>query len=333
MEKPIDFVIAWVDGSDPAWQAEKNRHLTGQSGTIDAGDCRYRDWGNLKYWFRAVEQYAPWVNRVHLVTCGQVPEWLDLRAPKLHLVRHSDYIPEKYLPTFSSHPIELNLHRIEGLSEQFVYFNDDFFLTAPVRPEDFFLDGLPCDSLAEGPVQFPTEELYNSIRVNDIVFANRHFDRAGTRARNLGKWFSPRVPRDAAKNALMALLHKSHFFGIDLRHLPNPYLKRSFLRVWDADPELLDRTCSHKFRDSRDISQFAVRFWQLLSGDFHPYNWHRAGKAFTAGDAPAAAESIRLKKYKMLCINDSGECDFETARQTVNCAFEAVLPQKSSFEK
>ena len=113
---------------------------------------RYREWDTLRYWFRAVEKYAPWVNQVYFVTCGHVPKWLNMDAPKLHFVRHQDYIPEQYLPTFSSHPIELNLHRIEGLSEHFVYFNDDFYLTAPVQETDFFVNGLPCDSLEETPL-------------------------------------------------------------------------------------------------------------------------------------------------------------------------------------
>lgn len=333
MERPIDFVLIWVDGSDPQWQAEKEKYLATEKGIIDATQTRYRDWDNLKYWFRAVEKYAPWVNRVHFVTCGQMPDWLDPNAPKLHLVNHSDFIPAEFLPTFSSHPIELNLHRIDGLSEQFVYFNDDFFLTAPVRPEDFFRNGLPCDSMAEGPIQFPTAELYNSIRVNDVVFANRHFGRKQSRSKHWRKWFSLRVPQDACKNLVMALIRKSHFFGIDLRHLPAVYLKRSFTEVWAADPGLLSQTCAHRFRDSGDVSQCVVRFWQLLSGNFQPYNWKKAGKAFTAADAAEAADRIRQKTYKMICINDSGDCDFEAAKQAVNQAFAQVLPEKSSFEK
>ena len=99
--------------------------------------------GTLKYWFRGVENYAPWVKQIHFVTCGHLPEWLNINHPKIHIVNHKDYIPEQYLPTFSSHVIELNMHRIPGLSEHFVNFNDDVFLTQPVKPEDFFQDGKP----------------------------------------------------------------------------------------------------------------------------------------------------------------------------------------------
>ena len=141
---PIDFVIIWVDGNDPEWQAEKAKYAP----PSDSDDRieRYRDWGLLPYWFRGVEKFAPWVNKIHFVTWGHIPKWLNTEHPKLNIVRHQDYIPEKYLPTFSSNPIELNLHRIKGLSENFVYFNDDTFIISPVSKNVFFKNDLPCDS-------------------------------------------------------------------------------------------------------------------------------------------------------------------------------------------
>ena len=145
-EAEIDFVIAWVDGSDPNWQKEKQKHLAEflkDESVVDQGDYRYRDWDLLQYWFRSVEKYAPWVRKVHFVTCGQIPIWLNVNHPKLHIVNHEDYIPQEYLPTFNSHTIELNMHRIDGLSEQFVYFNDDMYITQRVAPTDFFMNGLP----------------------------------------------------------------------------------------------------------------------------------------------------------------------------------------------
>lgn len=135
--KPIDFVIIWVDGNDPAWRAVKNQYVPRPVGEDDQ-EVRYRDWDNLQYWFRSVEKYTPWVRKIHFVTWGHLPKWLNVNHPKLHIVNHKDYIPEKYLPTFNSHTIEMNLHRIEGLAEQFVYFNDDMFLLKPVYMEDFF---------------------------------------------------------------------------------------------------------------------------------------------------------------------------------------------------
>ena len=123
----IDFVIPWVDDSDPVWRAKKEKY-TGIMSQVGNEEARYRDWDTLKYWFRGVEKFAPWVRNVYFITDDQVPEWLNLDNPKLKWVKHSDYIPEEYLPTFNSHVIEWNMHRIPDLAENFVYFNDDVFL-------------------------------------------------------------------------------------------------------------------------------------------------------------------------------------------------------------
>ena len=175
MQKPIDFVIIWVDGNDREWQAEKARY-DGKTVTNANSEVRFRDWDNLQYWFRGVERFAPWVNKIHFVTWGHLPKWLDTSNPKLNIVKHSDFIPEEYLPTFSSHTIELNLHRIEGLAEQFVYFNDDIFINAPVKPEDFFKEGLPLDVGAINCIYFGKDSA-GFFHAANLVIINSHFNK------------------------------------------------------------------------------------------------------------------------------------------------------------
>ena len=133
----VDFVLTWVDGADPAWRESRRRFLHEAGAEAKGGgganaECRYRDFGTLRHWFRAVEACAPWVRRVFLVTAGQAPDWLDRSCPKLRLVDHRDFIPAEWLPTFNARPIELNLHRVADLAERFVLFNDDMFLLRPV---------------------------------------------------------------------------------------------------------------------------------------------------------------------------------------------------------
>ena len=326
---PIDFVIPWVDGADPLWQAEKRRWLpSGEA--VDARDIRFRDWDNLRYWFRAVEAFAPWVNRVHFVTCGQKPDWLDPNAPKLHLVDHRDFIPEAYLPTFSSHPIELNMHRIPGLSEQFVYFNDDFFLTAPTEPQDFFREGLPCDSLSEEPFEVTGTDIFNYIVINNISALNRHFDRKACRKQNFSKWYNLNCPHESLKNLLTGCLKNKNFFGIAYHHLPQSFLKSTLEQVWAEEPELLEQTCRHRFRDGRDINQYLFAYYQLLSGRFAPTSRRKTGRVLSGAWTPEEA-AWAIGRYKMVCINDTVP-DFEAAKSAVNAAFESLLPNKSSFE-
>ena len=245
MQKPIDFVIIWVDGNDREWQAEKARY-DGKTVTNSNSEVRFRDWDNLQYWFRGVERFAPWVNKIHFVTWGHLPKWLDTSNPKLNIVNHKDYIPSKYLPTFNSHTIELNLHRIEGLSEQFVYFNDDMFITAPTQPEDFFKDGKPCDTFALDCICFNKDSagFFNGA---DVSIINDHFDKDKVFRRDWKKWYSR---KNGFKNHLKTtLLLPWHWFpGFYYQHTPSGFLKSTFEEIWEKEYETLDSTCCDKFR-------------------------------------------------------------------------------------
>ena len=122
----MDIIIAWVDGNDPEWQEEFNSYKGIKDGNTDPS--RFRDWENFHFLFRGIEKFAPWVEKVHLVTWGHLPNWLNTDHPQLNIVNHKDYIPNEYLPTFNSHTIELNFHRIKELSEEYIYVNDDMFI-------------------------------------------------------------------------------------------------------------------------------------------------------------------------------------------------------------
>lgn len=185
----IDFVIPWVDNSDQEWIKKRAEFSNEDTGFMNRNDSRYRDLGLLRYWFRAVDLYAPWVNKIHFVTYGHYPDWLNLDHPKINLVKHEDYIPSDYLPTFSSHPIELNLHRIAGLADFFVYFNDDVFVNAPVTPKDFFSRGLPKDVAVRS---IPVIGNSGNICMNEINIINRELDFWVSFKKNIFKWLNYR---------------------------------------------------------------------------------------------------------------------------------------------
>lgn len=90
----IDFVVIWVNMDDPQWQEVFSKYSNAKGNSKNGvSKARFRDYGFLKYWFRGVEKFAPWVRKIHFVTCGQKPEWLDESNPKIHLVNHKDFIP------------------------------------------------------------------------------------------------------------------------------------------------------------------------------------------------------------------------------------------------
>ena len=128
------------DGSDGgSGDSSGDSSDDGSGGGDDpASSNRFRDNNELRYSMRSIEKYAPWVRKIHVLTNGQVPNWLNIEHPRIHLVTHADIFPNSsHLPVFSSPAIEAHLHRIPGLSNRFIYFNDDVFLGNPVWPDDF----------------------------------------------------------------------------------------------------------------------------------------------------------------------------------------------------
>lgn len=329
MEK-IDFVILWVDDNDPIWQKAFHAYLPQSQSTDDIRHIRYRNWDNLRYWFRGVEKFAPWVNKVHLITCGQIPEWLDLNAPKLHWVKHSDYIPAENLPTFNSNAIQLRMHQIEGLSEHFVCFDDDFFLIDKVKPENFFRDGLPCDVAAFNALSPVTS--FTHILANNLCVINESFKKDEVLRKNFWKWFTPKTGKLLRTFLLMPW---SNFTGFYDHHLPIPYLKSTFEEVWECHEDILLRTTASRFRSISDVSIWLFRYWQLVTGGFVPSNVKKHGAYFSISDKTLdkIVKTIERQKKRIVCLNDGEVSSFEIAKERINAAFQKILPEKSSFEK
>ena len=328
-DAPIDFVIPWVDGEDPAWRRQflAVRRAEG----ADASEIRFRDWRNLRYWFRGVERLAPWVRRIHFITWGHLPAWLNTSNPRLHVVDHADYIPSAYLPTFNSNTIELNIARIEGLAERFVLFNDDTFLLRPVRPGDFFRRGLPCDMARLSVVQ-PSS--VGHIVYNDLELINAAHRKGAVLRRWPGKWFSPRY---GVVNLLksLTLVPWSTFPGILDTHMPKPYLRSRFERAWRMWGGELDASCRHPFRTLQDLSHWLVRYDVLCRGEFAPRSMRDTGLVTLDDDGiDAVCDAVRTQRYRMICMNDSTDIsDFDRMSRRLCEAFEAVFPEKSSYER
>ena len=327
----IDIVIPWVDPSDPEWRSLKKKYSPQVTSEDDDREIRYRDWDNLKYVFRSLEKFAPWVNRVHFITYGHLPKWLNTEAPKLHIVRHEDYIPKEFLPLFSSHIIELNMHRIEGLSEKFIYFNDDIFLLKMTKPEDFFKNDLPCDANIPNLI-LPTYSTFSPIVFNTVAYINKNFNKRAQMKKAPGKFFNMKYGMAGMGMSLVFSYWKG-FTGFYNHHLAVPYLKSTLEEVWRAEPEILEETCRHRFRDNADVNQYIFRYWQLASGNFVPSTLK--GKYFlVSSNNDKILTYINKRKGKMICINDAEfNGDFESAKQKINAALDKLLPEKCEFER
>ena len=331
----IDVVVLWVNGADPAWLEEKRKYAPPSAVDSDSVN-RYRDWGLLPYWFRSVERFLPWVRKVHFVTWGHVPAFLNLDAPKLHVVRHEDFIPAEYLPTFSSHTIEMNIHRIPGLAEHFIYFNDDMFLLKEMKQEDFFRNGLPCTCGRETPWIFNHPVgVWAHAAANDLGVINKHFPKKAAMTHHGGKFYSKQYRlKDNLRTFVLNTLFPDQFTGFVNLHAPAAYRKTTFEEVWAAEPQLLHSTCCDRFRTPQNVNQWICLWWQVASGNFEPKVIDNLVDSISEESIERLCRCIENREHDYICLNDpEKEVEIETLSVRLMKSFERILPEKCAYER
>lgn len=329
MTAKIDFVVTWVDVNDIEWQKEKEHWQDKKEDVLNTSD-RFRDWEFMPYWFRAIEKNTPWVNKIFFITQGHIPDWLDTKHPKLSIVRHSDYIPNEYLPTFNSNVIELNLHRIKELSENFVLFNDDMFVNKKMGETAFFENNLPKDIGVLSPL-VPSRGTITSIVLNNVEIINDYFESRELIKNNFFKMFNLKYGKHIIKN--ICILPWKNILGFYDSHIPISYKKSIFNKVWEKEPEILYATSANKFRTREDVNHWLMRYWQICEGNFVP-KWEKSGKYYNISDKlDNIVQDILFEKHGLICLNDGKIKDFQKSKQTILNAFQTRYPEKSSFEK
>jgi hypothetical protein len=313
---PIDVVYTWVDGEENAWlraKAEAAELADPDKFTERAhDDSRFADHDELRFSLRALEQYAPWVNHVWIVTARQRPAWLDPDNDWVSVVDHSVIWPdERGLPTFNSHAIEACLHRIPGLAEHFVYLNDDMLIGRPIGPETFFHSngiGRFFQSRALVPLGPPQS--------GEIASST------------------------AAKNARRLIRER---YGVTFTrkffHTGAPLTVSGLAELEATFPDVVDATRRAQFRTVEDVA---------MAGSFY-LNWaYVVGRSvpgairYTYID-PAVPEArgrlrtvLKRRPFDALCINDgTTEQTVQERRETdrlIRDFFSEYLPVKGRFE-
>lgn len=327
----MDFIITWVDGNDPEWRKEYNQYKYGDD--LSTHEARFRDWDNLQYWFRGVEKFAPWVDKIHFVTYGHLPKWLNTNHPKLNIVKHEDYIPKEYLPTFNSHVIGNNMHRIKELSEEFVYFNDDVFLIKPISKDFFFKKGLPYDMPL---LNITTGWYFKIILFRALGIINHRFSLRKAMLKKPLNWFHPKYGKRAIKNFLFLITTRDTFPGFHHFHLALPIRKSTLKTVWEKVPDVMKESCESKFRNYYTVNLSLQRYWELATNNFYPVNKLKWGQNFEFRlkyQIKNAITFIEQQKMPMVCLNDHPRLEnFEEVRDEINAALDRVLAEKSKFE-
>lgn len=334
MNSKIDLVIPWVDGNDPEWQVLKKTYMESEN-LCEIGDpgIRYQSWDNLQYIFRGIEKYMPWVNQVFFVTWGHLPAWLNTDCKNLVIVKHKDYIPAEYLPTFNSNVIEMNYFRISELSENFILFNDDLFPIAPIAEEYYFQEDLPCEEAVETHFALKgemTQQLLYAF-INNMLILNRNFDKHEVVKKNWHKWFNPVYEERVERN--MAMRYWNNFESFVYPHEAKPIKKSVLKEIWKKEYKALDCASRNRVRTYSDVTQQLISMWQICKGDFVP---HKCKGKFFEVDAENCREIALLIKnhqYPLLSLNEKNINDFDLVREVITNALEEILPEKSVFEK
>lgn len=343
---PIDFVLPWVDNSDPDWLAAKNHYQPQHQGHSDAtSNNRYQDFGTLRYVLRSIEKNCPWYHKIYLITADQQPPWLKTSHPKIEIVSHRQlFIRPQNLPVFNSSAIEMNLVNLKGLSEQFVYLNDDTVILRPVPRERLFQHGLPVDFLCHGWLK--RGSLFRRLRGrnswvdalnNNIALINRLYQPASLKNQQL--FAHSYSLREKFSNFLLKYLYR-HYFWFAHWHLPQPYTRSTLQQVYQHfEPEILAST-ANRFRAGNDLTIYLNRYWQLASGAFIPQK-HNDGFVRNISNITELNNAIhylhRHPEIRFVCLNDTCTSNNSTELAQLHAAqsafYEHYLPDPASFEQ
>ena len=291
----MDAIVTYVDGLDPLWQQDYERTVGKK-----ILDKRFRDWGTLKYHFRGLEKFMPYIDRIHLVVArdSQVPAWVNRKT--VNVVLHEDIMPKGSLPTFNSSMIEMFLHRIPGLTERFLYFNDDMYTVKPCKFEDFFPDGVPAMKFA-----------HNFLYFGDFRYLVHHSDSLARKA--LGMPESCRYVRP--------------------QHTASPMLKSQCDELYaKVEPEIM--ASLSPLRTRANYNQYLFLDYMYYQGKARSRKLSNKHFSLAAHSIDKICDFLRNPSRKMVCINDVHMTNdkFLFCREKLLAAFEEILPEKSRYE-
>lgn len=307
----IDLVYLWVNGNDPKWIAKRKTCIGDLSKAEENCKGRYVDNEELKYSLRSVEKYAPWIRKIFIVTDNQIPGWLETSHPKIQIVDHTDILPTECLPCFNSVVIEHHLHRIPGLSEHFLYANDDMYINQAVTPETFFAkDLLPRIRLNRRP-----------LRKFTILFKTKVL---GRRLRNYVQ---------TIQNAALLVEQKyGTYYSGKTHHNIDAYLKSTYQHVRQTFDKEISATLSNHVRSSNDIQRNIYSYVALAEKRGHLCYVSQYTSFRLHIDNRKLYKKFERYKPMLFCMNDS---QFANDDDRI-CAIAflcKLFPDKSLFEK
>ena len=242
------------------------------------------------------------IRKVHLVVSheSQVPEWIN--RDEVHVVLHKDIIPAEYLPTFNCNPIEMHLHRIEGLDEEFLYFNDDLFPLRKCEPTEFFENGT-C-----------------------FLGMSRHLF-----ALNMFK----KICRNSDSLARKALGLRPSLLFLRPQHICTPMFKSECEELCDKVKDEIAKTSASRVRDEKNLNQYLFLDYMYLKGRLKNRRLSKQHISVGVVSTQKLRNVIVNPSKSLVCVNDVqlSEARYNELREVLLNAFEERFPQKSKYEQ
>lgn len=306
MEK-IDFVITYLDNTDKNWQNNYKIYSRIEKKKYDPNNVRFRSWGNFKYVLRSIGKNLPFINNLFIIVSSeeQIPEYINKNNVKI--IYHKDIIPEEYLPTFNSNTIELFLYNIKELSENFIYSNDDIFITNEMTANEFFDENMnPKIQVVEKRVT--DKNVYISTLRKTQKLANKE-------------------NKDFKLQSALSLLRSNHSM--------NPMKKSIWEYYWNKYSKYISSNIT-RFRDAKNITQELSNYHLFMNYTINNINAfgtrHSKYFNFIKKTTEDLTHFINDKNITSICINDYGVIDFNIYKKEVNKILEKKYPNKCKYE-
>ena len=305
-------------------------------------ETHFRDMHTLKYVLRSIEKHCPWYHQIYIITTGHYPDWLNISHLKIKLITHEElYIDKTHLPIFNSSSIEMNLVNIKGLSEKFVYLNDDTIIWKPIEKSRFFKDDKPIDFFHHAWI--PRNKIFGILKGRDtwIHSLNNNIkliNKKVPKINNMQYYHNSYSLKQKISNFLQKNIYKK-LFWINHWHHPQPYIKNTLKEVYANYNQEMLISSHNRFRENNDLTQYIYRYWHLVTGNFEPF-FHNDGLVVKISSFKYLKKMIprieQSKHINFICFNDQmSNVDANEFQKTTNFLetyLENIFPDKASFE-
>ena len=301
--KDIDLVITYLNNNDKKWQRDYKTYSKIEKKKYNPFDVRFRDWNNFKYVLRSIANYMSFIKNLYIVVSdeSQIPEYVNTDTTKI--IFHKDIIPEKYLPTFNSNTIELFIYKIPKLSENFLYTNDDIFITNNISVNDFY-DNEMNPKIDVFEKRITRNNVYiNSLRNTQELVLNEH-----------------------------NITFKSNLSLLRSNHSINPMKKSMWEYYWDKYKNEMSNSIT-RFRDKSNITQELSNYHFFIKDKNNVTKRNTRYFSFINSTTYDLENLINDKNITAICINDNGVIDFDIYKTEVNVILERKYPNKCIYEK